>query len=222
MVKYIWLLVVPLLFISASAPQKDAPIEQGVITYAVLYPKLTPEMRKLYTVLPLQMTVTFRYHMMCSEVSTPASYSKTIINARNKDIAIIAHVSNRKILVQRPGLDPSQAKPRVYIEKTEDTTTIAGYVCKRAKITTLYMDNSTEQSEVWYCEDIGSPDFSYELNFEGLHGMLMRYTVKQGDIEQEYTAIKVEPKEISKGFFDLPSSGYEIMTDRQFMHLMSK
>lgn len=222
MVKYFLILITPLLFISASVPQQPEQIEQGVITYAVLYPKLTPEMRKLYTVLPLQMTVTFRYHMMCSEVSTSASYSKTIINARNKDIAIIAHVSNRKILVQRPGLDPSQPRPKVFIEKTNDTTTIAGYLCKKAKVTTLYLDNTTEQTEIWYCESLGSPDFCYELNFEGLHGMLMRYTVKQGDITQEYTAIKVEPKEINKSFFDLPTTGYEVLTDRQFMHLMSK
>ena len=43
-----------------------------------------------------------------------------------RNIAIIAHVSNRKILVQRPGLDPSQPRPKVFIEKTSDTATIAG------------------------------------------------------------------------------------------------
>ncbi len=61
MVKYFLILITPLLFISASVPQQPEQIEQGVITYAVLYPKLTPEMRKLYTVLNTKRIGNFRF-----------------------------------------------------------------------------------------------------------------------------------------------------------------
>jgi hypothetical protein len=38
----------------------------------------------------------------------------------------------------------------------------------------------------------------------------------------EYNAIKVEPKIIDKKFFSVPNIGYERMSDRQFMHIMSR
>lgn len=220
--RFICLLVLGIFVSATPFPQTTPQVEQGIITYAVVYPKMTAEMSKLADVLPLKMTVTFRFNMMASEVSTPASYSKTIIDARSKDITILAHVNNRKILIKRPGHDPEQPKPKVFIERTEDTATIAGYLCKKAKIITLDLSNNTETSEVWYCEALGSPEYSYELNFEGLHGMLMRYTLKQGNIEMEYNAIKVEAKTIDKSVFVPQTAGYEQMSDRQFMHIMSR
>jgi hypothetical protein len=218
LVKRLILLLIPLCCL-ANRPQTER-IDQGLIIYAVQYPKLTAEMRKMADVLPMRMTVTFRYHMMCSEVSTPSTYSKTIIDARSRDMTILAHVDGKRILVHKPGRDFNQMKK--FLELTEDTMTIAGFLCKKAIVTSLYQERQVDQSEIWYSPDIGSPDFSYESDLPDLRGMMMRYTIKQGDIEMIYQAIKVEPKTIDKKYFAVPDTGYQVMTDRQFMHLMNK
>lgn len=202
--------------------QAQAQITQGVAHYKVTYPSLKADMRKYAHVLPATMQFTFRHHLFMSEVRTAASFSKTIGDARSKDLTILAELKDRKIMVRRSGYNYEEPKPRVFVTLTSETKQIAGYTCKKAEVVMLDYENKTTMSSIWYCDSIGSPLHGYEPLYPEIKGLLMEYTVNQGGIEMVYTVTHVESKPIDKSVFDIPAIGYVLMTDREFMHLMNK
>ncbi|MFA7381594.1 MAG: hypothetical protein WC150_14140 [Bacteroidia bacterium] len=200
----------------------QAQLNEGVAYYSVTYPSLKPEMRKYLNVLPSTMVFTFRHHMFVSEVLTSGSYSRTIGDARSRDLTILAEMKGRKVMVRRSGYNYEELKPKVFVTLSNETKMIAGYRCKKADVITLDYENNTSNAVIWYCDSIGSPSFSYEQHYPQIKGLMMEYTVKQGDIEMVYTVTKVEAKPVDKNVFVIPSTGFELMTDREFMHLMNK
>ena len=200
----------------------QAQVTQGVAYYKVTYPSLKADMRKYAHVLPTTMQFTFRHHQFMSEVRTAASFSRTIGDARSKDLTILAELKDRKIMVRRSGYNYEEPKPRVFVTLTSETKQIAGYTCKKAEVVMLDYENNTTNSTIWYCDSIGSTLHGYEQLYPEIKGLLMEYTVNQGGIEMVYTVTYVELKPVDKRVFDIPETGYVLMSDREFMHLMNK
>jgi hypothetical protein len=94
-----------------------------------------------------------------------------------------------------------------YAYGTEEKT-IAGYACKQA--TATLKDGST--MVVFYTPDVRPLTYQYDYAFRSLPGLALMYEVKTGGITLNYTATALSFLPVNGGYFDLPKSGYKMLT----------
>ncbi|TAD84353.1 MAG: hypothetical protein EAY75_13270 [Bacteroidetes bacterium] len=86
--------------------------------------------------------------------------------------------------------------------------TIAGYVCKQ--VTATLKDGST--MSIFYTPDVQPLTRQYDYAFRNLPGLALMYEVNTSGITLNYTATSVSFLAVNGANFDLPKSGYKILT----------
>lgn len=91
---------------------------------------------------------------------------------------------------------------------TGDTSTIAGFICKKAIAVTPGSDTLV----VWYTPDLLPQNKEYSYRFKDLPGLPLAYESRMGQNKVTYTAVKVSLDPIPSAKFDAPKTGYREMT----------
>jgi len=146
------------------------------------------------------------------DIITPMYSMITIVNVSTKETTILMDYMGKKLYITKTGeeikelkakKDSADKKPDVKL--LDGTKTIAGYNCKKAKMTDG--DNSVE---VYYTNDLPIEN----EDFDGLPGFPMQYTMdipQDDELSLVYTASEVIKKKPSKKLFQIPRE-YEKMT----------
>lgn len=95
------------------------------------------------------------------------------------------------------------------ITYSDETKTIAGYVCKKAEFKTFDADGNSQVSVVYYTEELGGAALNYGSNFQGLKGLPLEYTTPQGDFTVTNTATEVKKGKVKDLDFLVPSDFIE-------------
>lgn len=91
------------------------------------------------------------------------------------------------------------------------TKTVAGYACKQA--VAKLADGST--MTIFYTTDIKPLVKDYDYAFTNLPGLALEYEVTTGNITINYKASQVSSQPVNVSKFDLPKSGYKMLTYKQ-------
>jgi len=106
------------------------------------------------------------------------------------------------------------------IKYTDETKTVAGYVCHKAAVTITGKDGQTYVSDVYYTEDL--PRYSGGTGqFKGLKGFPLEYSMKQQGMNVVLSATSVTKQSVSDDTFKVPT-GYKLMTQDEMQADLQK
>lgn len=193
------------------------PFSEGMISFKITYPSLSAELKKQEEYLPQNLYVLTKNHMTRLELKTIMGPMITITNNKTSEVVILTEMLGKKLAMKSTVEDSKRISKKVSpdmtkrIEETGETKTIAGYLCKKARVH-ITTGGKTQASDIYYSPDI-PPMYNdtYNNGFDiVIPGFIMQYSIVQEGVETTFTAVKVEPKQVSDSVFEIPA-GYELM-----------
>lgn len=149
-----------------------------------------------------------------TEMVSSLGTQSTIISqtGAKKDITILKEYGEQKYMISLTPADWAEVNKKYEnVNFTFDpaaTKTIQGFAAKKA------VGNLADGTSftVWYTPDVvvDSKDFQYAN--KNLPGLALEYETVMGNLKVTYTASKVSFAPVPAAKFDLPKSGYRIMT----------
>ena len=144
---------------------------------------------------------------MVSSLGTQA----TIIDGSKNSITILKEYGEQKYLIQMTPADYKEINSKyenVSFTFSDDTKTIAGYKCKKA----VGKLSDGTSFVVWYTPDLIPENNEFQYANKSLPGLAMEYESSFGNLKVTYTVSKINFNPVTASKFDLPKSGYRVMT----------
>lgn len=146
-----------------------------------------------------------------SELVSGLGSDITIYDSRNGSGVILKDYSGQKLMITLTQNDWDSKNNKyqdITYEITNETLEIAGYNCKKA-IAKL-KDGSA--FVVYYTPELNIADKDYEYRFKTLQGLAMQYEWQSGNRKFKYTLSKINFDNVPASKFEIPKSGYRVMT----------
>lgn len=151
-----------------------------------------------------------------SEMISSLGTQATIIDGKSGDVTVLKDYGEQKYMIKMTPENWKQSNKKyegVTFTYYEDYKTISGYKCQKAlgKLT----DGTT--FTVYFTKDLlpANKDFQY-LN-KNLPGLAMQYEASLGKTMVTYTVSSINFNPVPLTKFDLPKSGYRVMTYEESM-----
>jgi GLPGLI family protein len=136
----------------------------------------------------------------------------TIIDDAKNSITILKEFGEQKYMISLTPANWKDANKRyegvVFSYEGNETKTIIGYTCKKA-IGKL-KDGTT--FSVWYTSELQAESNGCQYANKDLPGIAMQYETTLGNLKVTYTVSKISFSPVPSSKFDLPKSGFRIMT----------
>lgn len=146
-----------------------------------------------------------------SDMVSALGKETTIHDTKTGNAVILKEYSGQKLMItltKDNWAQKNKTYSEITFESTDETKTIAGYVCKRA----VAKLPSGKTFQVFYTPDLNLSNKEYNATFKNLPGIALEYEYESSSMKYRYTLSKIsfEPVPVSK--FDFPKSGYRVMT----------
>jgi GLPGLI family protein len=208
------ILVVSFFFDSCSNPTNPKFISEGIIEY-----KATPvdPNNSMAALAPSKMLVKFKDNFSEAEMTAGMGLFATsfISDPGKKQFIHLVKLINQKFALVMAGDSVKKdvdADPKPIIELLSDTRIIAGYNCKKAKIS--YADKSIPGFDVWYTKELNIQNPNWSNPFHDIDGVLLEYQLKRYGLELRFTCTSVSKAAVDESLFELPSD-YKIITKKE-------
>lgn len=144
---------------------------------------------------------------MVSSLGTQA----TVIDGAKNTITIIKDYGTQKYLINLTPANWQEMNAKyqgIRFNLVDSSKQILGYNCKKA--VGILTDGTPVN--VWYTTDIVSDNKNISALSQSLPGLPMEYEASMGNINITYTVSRINFSPVPVAKFDLPRSGYRIMT----------
>jgi len=208
------ILMVIVLFSSSNA-LSGKPFE-GVITYKITYPdsKFSESQMAMF---PKLMTVTIKGSKSKTEMITGMGNQTEIIDYTEKTKIALLDMMGQKYAIKQTAADiqkENENEPVGKVEVTNETKTIAGYLSKKAIVTTE-QDGEKTVYEVWFTDELGSKEINFDNPvYKDINGVLMEFLMKTPQITMKFTVSSVEKKNVASKEFEIPAE-YKLTTKEE-------
>ena len=205
-----WLLSLLLvLFVSAAGQKK---FSEGTISYDVV---INTGSEKPKNADFLDGTTVVNYikgDKTRTEMVSPLGTLTTIYDGSKNSIVLLKDIGEQKYMITLTPDDWKDANKKyegmTFMYETGEKT-ILGYKCKRA--TAKLQDGTTYT--VWYTSDLVPDNKNFQYETRTLPGLAMEYeTVNSRGEKTTYTVSRINFNPVQASKFDLPKSGYRVMT----------
>lgn len=146
-----------------------------------------------------------------TEMVSSLGTQSTIIDGTKNNIVILKEYGEQKYMIQLTPTnwkDANRKFENVQFTYSDDTKTILGYKTKKA-IGKL-ADGTT--FTVWYTTDLIPENKDFQYVNRSLPGLAMQYESNMGSLNVVYTVSKLNFNPVPSAKFDLPKSGYRVMS----------
>lgn len=149
-----------------------------------------------------------------TEMVSSLGTQTTIINqaGNSKEVTILKEYGEQKYMINLTPADWADVNKRYenvnFTFDNSATKTIQGFVAKKA-IGSM-ADGTT--FTVWYTPDINIDGRDFQYVNRNLPGLALEYETTLGSLKVTYTASKVSFAPVPAAKFDLPKSGFRVMT----------
>ncbi len=107
-------------------------------------------------------------------------------------------------------------KPAPEIKYSDETKTIAGYVCKKAEYIEKDEDGKVSNAVIYYTEELGGEALNYGGQFNKLKGVPLEYVVTTADgIITTFSATEVKKGKVKDTDFLIPSDYVELTAEEK-------
>jgi GLPGLI family protein len=210
------LILFSLAFLISSCGNHINPkfISEGIIEYKATAVDPNNSMAALA---PSKMNVKFKDNYCDAEMTAGMGlFSISFISdPQKKKFTNLVKLINQKFATVIEGAELKKevdGEPKPIIEKTSDTKIIAGYNCKRAKVT--FADGKTPGFDVWYTTEINIENPNWSNPFHEIEGVLMEYQLKRFNLELRFKCVSVTKASIDNSAFELPAE-YRVITQAE-------
>jgi len=189
---------------------------EGVITYKISYPdsKFTESQMAMF---PKLMSVMIKGSKSKTEMITGMGNQTEINDYTEKSKVSLLDMMGQKYAIKETAADiqkEMEKEPPATVEVTNETKTIAGYLSKKAIVTTN-QDGEKTVYEVWFTEELGSKDVNFaDPIYKDINGVLMEFLMKTPQITMKFTVSSVEKKNVAAKEFEIPSD-YKLTTKEE-------
>src|SRR5436305_2954393 len=136
----------------------------------------------------------------------------TIIDDTRDNIVILKEFGEQKYMINltpQNWIDANKKYDGVtFTYDPNETKTILGYKCKKA--VGKLKDGTTFQ--VWYTPELIVENKNFQYANRSLPGLAMQYETSMGTLKVTYTVSKISFSPVPSSKFDLPKSGFRVMT----------
>lgn len=186
---------------------------EGVITFKITYPDSKFSESQL-AMFPKVFTVSIKGDKSRTDLQMSGMNTVEITNYTEKTSVTLLNMMGQKYAIKKTSaeIDQEMAEEGTpSVEFSDETKTIAGYVCKKV-VVTVNTDGIKSTFEGWYSSELGSKlaNFNNPI-YKDIDGMLLEFTMKNRDITMKFTATSVEKKGLAAKDFEVPSD-YTITT----------
>ena len=147
-----------------------------------------------------------------TEMVSPLGTQSTIIDGAKNTIVILKEYGEQKYMINLTPEDWKDANKRYenvsFTYDGDATKTILGYKCSKA-IGKLG-DGTT--FTVWYTTDILLDNKDFQYANRNLPGLALEYETNLGNLKVTYTVSKISFSPVPAAKFDIPKSGFRILT----------
>jgi|ERR1051326_2232865 hypothetical protein len=150
-----------------------------------------------------------------SEMNMGMQNTISIYDGSTKTSVSLIDMMGNKYMIKSDASKKDEKQPDAKVNVTGETKTIAGYVCKKAEITSKDKDGNTQTANIWFTEEIPNrmnvADKRY-AKFRDITGMPLEYEMQgQRGMTMKMTATSVSKESVSDDKFLIPS-GYKETT----------
>ena len=147
-----------------------------------------------------------------TEMVSPLGTLTTIHDSVRNSIVILREFGEQKYMITLTPGDWEDANKKyeglTFTYESDPERTILGYQCKKA-IGTL-KDGTTYT--VWYTPDLVPENRNFQYETRTLPGLAMEYEVNSKSRKVTYTVSKISFSPVQASKFDLPKSGFRVIT----------
>ncbi|CAN5118244.1 hypothetical protein BH09BAC2_BH09BAC2_17930 [soil metagenome] len=146
-----------------------------------------------------------------SEMVSGLGNEVTILDSKTGKGIILKDYSGQKLMITMTKEDWEKKNRKfegITFELTGETMVIAGYTCKKA--VAKLQDGSS--FIVYYTTELNPINKDYDYQFKKLPGLAMQYELIAGKMKFRYTLSKINFDNVAASKFDIPKSGYRILT----------
>lgn len=198
-----------ILFVSASAQKK---ISEGTISYDVVINTGSDKPKNADFLDGTTVVNYIKGDKSRTEMVSPLGTLTTIYDGSKNSIVILKDIGEQKYMITLTPADWKDANKKydgISFTYEDGEKMILGYKCKKA-IARL-QDGTTYT--VWYTQDLIPENKNFQYETKTLPGLAMEYeTVNSKGEKTTYTVSKINFNPVPVSKFDLPKSGYRVMT----------
>ena len=178
-------------------------VDEGIIEYDL---KPVNPNHPLAGFAPTSAVLKFKHDKFIMEMSIMGMFNTMFIADPNKKTLTQmvkfldlkqACIENEKDILEE------NASYKLTIVETKETKMIAGYKCKKIKVTMA--SDPKMVFEAFYTKDIGVENANALSPYASVKGMLMQYRLQKMGLELEFTAKTVKKAEVPDATFEIPA-----------------
>jgi GLPGLI family protein len=147
-----------------------------------------------------------------TEMVSPLGTLTTIYDGTKNSIVILKDIGEQKYMITLTPNDWKDANKKyegISFSYESGEKTILDYKCKKA---VAKLQDGTSYT-VWYTSDLAPENKNFQYETRSLPGLAMEYeTVNSKGEKTTYTVSKISFSPVPASKFDLPKSGYRVMT----------
>jgi GLPGLI family protein len=147
-----------------------------------------------------------------TEMVSPLGTLTTIYDGTKNSIVILKDIGEQKYMITLSPADWKDANKKyegIGFSYEDGEKTILGYKCKKA---VAKLQDGTSYT-VWYTPDLIPENKNFQYETRSLPGLAMEYeTINSKGEKTTYTASQISFSPVPASKFDLPKSGYRVMT----------
>ncbi len=208
---------------SCKKKDKEGLIDEGHIIYDIEYMGDSLD-RFLQNFLPKQMKILFKDNCTRNQVQSMSglldlTHIKNYSDETN--IALITILDKKYKYIEKLN-EPSiffKERPDLKVEYTEETKTIAGYPCKKIKVTMPSGEEGKQKFDIYYTDKINIKGFNDHTPFQSVNGVLMEFQLDFYDVPMKFTATEVKQYNISSKKFETPN-GYKRINKKTMQEII--
>lgn len=189
----------------------DGNFDMGVIKFEVTYPYYDKE-GFMATMMPDEMFMRIKDNKFRNEISQGIFKTVFIADNNKKELRQQLYFWSKKIAVKLSQQETNEfidSFDNITISFTEDSDSIAGYLCKKAIAT--FDDPEMPPIDLYYTNEIGLVDANWCNQFKEIDGVLLQYEVERYGLRMRFRATEIYHEEISETMFQI-EDGYKYVS----------
>ena len=206
--KIIFILLISLTGTGAIAQRQ---FTEGVLVYNITIQSTNNEAPVSHPLNGAVLTQYISLNQSRSEMKSALGTEYTVYNNRSNKGFILKDYSGQKLMITMDGnnwLQKNQYYSNLKFNISDEYINIGEYRCKKATAETRDGKNFI----VYFTPDIDIANTNYNNAFSQLPGLPVQYTLQSGNISFQYTIAGIQYEAVPAGKYEMPKSGYRVMT----------
>lgn len=145
------------------------------------------------------------------DLETSMGKQSTILQGKTGSVVLLKEYGSQHYLIRLTAAQWEEVNANYNNSKLEllaDTTTILGYPCQKAIVTT---QDGTAYS-IWYTKSIMPAYREFQQMGKTLPGLMMEFEAKLGSLKVRYSISQLLLNPVPQALFDIPTSGYRTLS----------